>query len=76
MTAESRPSGALETLVREYLLQVVSVHYELFTRLFESELDLPPGIGDAFEDAANTYLDLADMVAEHIKLKHPPIAGG
>ena len=64
MSGAEQPNEALVSLVRDYILQVVAIHYELFNRLFESELDLPPGIAEALEDAANTYLDFADQIIE------------
>ncbi|MCB1436117.1 MAG: hypothetical protein KDJ46_02980 [Rhodobiaceae bacterium] len=47
---------------RKYLLEIITIQNEQFRRLLGNEYDIPVDLVEAFEDAANTYMDLSTIV--------------
>lgn len=55
--------SAVEQL-REYLEDILNVRHAALRKLLLSLDSVPEEIADMFEDAANRYLDLADLIRE------------
>lgn len=70
MDTHSNPEVTSASL-RAYLQQVVQIHAAMFDKLLSKELDLPLELAEMFEDAANTYLDMSEMISERHRRLHP-----
>jgi hypothetical protein len=72
------PSGDDEFVgfVREYLLQVVTVHHELMRRMILAEPSVARDLANLLDDAAKTYRDLSAMIsANRDRGELPPAEG-
>ena len=49
--------------VREYLLQVVTIHHELMRRMILAEPGVARDLANLLDDAANTYRGLSAMIS-------------
>lgn len=62
---EEADASTITEYFQTYLQQVVTLHTAIFRKLlFESE-GVPLDLAELFEDAGNTYLDLAEDIVQH-----------
>jgi len=62
-------AGPIENVVvieffRSYLQQVVTVHHVMFEKLLFEDDGIPLELAELFEDAGNSYLNIADRISE------------
>ena len=72
MTNEQRASSEdnehnMVVFVRQYILQVITIQNELMRRLLDGEPEVAFELAEVFEDAANTYLDLSEMISDRYR---------
>jgi hypothetical protein len=49
---------------RSYLKQVVTIHAAMFEKLLFQGEGIPIELAELFEDAGNTYLDIAERISD------------
>lgn len=67
-------AGPIENVVvieffRSYLQQVVTVHHVMFEKLLFEDDGIPLELAELFEDAGNSYLNIADRISEEYMIR-------
>jgi hypothetical protein len=55
-------AGVVVEFFRSYLMQVVTIHSAMFEKLLFKGEGIPIELAELFEDAGNTYLDIAERI--------------
>ena len=55
---------AIAEFVLPHLKQVLTIQHELLSRLLDDQYEIPLNLAEVFEDAANRFLDLSEMITE------------
>jgi hypothetical protein len=75
-THQGESERDLISFVRLHLRQVVTIQHELLSRLLDEQYKVPLNLGEAFEDAGNRFLDLAEMISQrHLESRQEDPAG-
>lgn len=69
MTLDEKQPEVICDYFRSYLMQVIQVHGAMFEKLLSEDLDIPLELAEAFEDAANTYLQISETISERYRLR-------
>ena len=69
ITIEEKEPEVICDYFRSYLMQVIQVHGAMFEKLLSEDLDIPLELAEAFEDAANTYLEISETISERYRLR-------
>ena len=64
MDSTESETEVISAFFRSHLQQVVQIHGVMFDRLLSEDLDIPLELAELFEDAANTYLEISEAIAE------------
>lgn len=59
---ETWEADVLVEFFRSYLKQVVTIHSAMFDKLLFQGEGIPVELAELFEDAGNTYLDIAERI--------------
>ena len=65
LSARTTAPKAAVTELQEHLESVITLQHEALQRLLVSLDSVPFELADSFEDAANQFLSLADLIRSH-----------